>query len=105
MEVLGEIVIIVLLVLGIYLIIVGIPILFGKIFLGWSNQRISYIFSNSMATVISSVVVSLIVTGIALLIGIVFNQPWAFSGGLLILYMFWITIKSVYGFIKESRRM
>lgn len=105
MEVLGQIIIIILIVLGVFLLIAGIPIAFGKVFLRWSNRRVKYIFTNSMSSVLSSVVISLILTGLILLIGLIFKQQWAFSGGLLLLYLFWAAIKSIRGFIKSSKGM
>lgn len=105
MKTLGQIVIIILIVLSIFLLIVGVPIAFGKLFLGWSNRRIKYIFSNSVSSVMSSVVISLILTGLILLVGLVFKQQWAFSGGLLLVYLLWVSIKSIVGFIRNSRGM
>jgi len=101
----GQIVIIILIVLSVFLLVVGVPIAFGKLFLGWSNRRIKYIFSNSVSSVMSSVVISLILTGLILLVGLVFKQRWAFSGGLLLVYLFWVSIKSIVGFIRNSRGM
>lgn len=105
MKTLGQIVIIILIVLSVFLLIVGVPIAFGKLFLGWSNRRIKYIFSNSVSSVMSSVVISLILTGLILLVGLVFKQQWAFSGGLLLVYLLWVSIKSIVGFIRNSRGM
>ena len=105
MNVIGTIIIILLIVIAFFLVIVGIPILFGKLFLKWSNRRINYIFTNSMTTVLTNVVISLIITGLTLLIGIVFKQQWAFSGGLLLVYILWLTVKAIAIHIKESKNM
>lgn len=105
MKIFGTIIIIVLIVLVVFLLIAGIPIVFGKVFLGWSNRRVKYIFSNSMSSVLSSVFISLIITGISLLVGVLFRQKWAFSGGLLLIYLFWTTIRSIVDFIKSSKGM
>ena len=105
MKTVGQIVIIILIVLSVFLLVVGVPIAFGKLFLGWSNRRIKYIFSNSVSSFMSSVVISLILTGLILLVGLVFKQQWAFSGGLLLVYLLWVSIKSIVGFIRNSRGM
>ena len=105
MKTVGQIVIIILIVLSVFLLIVGVPIAFGKLFLGWSNRRIKYIFSNSLSSVMSPVVISLILTGMILLVGLVFKQRWAFSGGLLLVCLLWVSIKSIVGFIRNSRGM
>jgi len=47
----------------------------------------------------------MIVTGLILLVGLVFKQQWAFSGGLLIVYTFWIAIKAVRQNIRQSKNM
>ena len=86
-------------------LIVGIPVLFGKVFLHWSKRRVQYIVSQTVSTVVSMVVVSLTVTGLGLFIGVVFHQEWAFSGGLLFVYTFWVAIKAVRNNIRNSRHM
>lgn len=88
-----------------FMLIVCIPVLFGKLFFKWSKQRVKYIFSTSFSTIVSTVIVSLILTGLILLIGVVFKAQWAFSGGLLIVFVFWTAIKSVIQCIKESKNM
>lgn len=87
------------------LLIVGIPVLFGKVFLHWSNRRIKFIVSNTAGEVITMVVVSAVITLIGLFIGFVFKREWAFSGGLLFAYTFWVAIKSVRTNIRNSRHL
>jgi hypothetical protein len=89
----------------IFLLIVGIPIIFGKLFFRWSGRRIHYIFFESIGTIVGALVGTLLLTGLILLIGLVFKQEWAFSGGLLIVYTFWIAIKTVRENIKISKGM
>jgi len=105
MDIVITIVCVVLIIAAVFLLIVCIPIAFGKLFLRWSNRRVRYIFSESMSTIIGAAVGALILTGLVLLIGTVFKQQWAFSGGLLIVYTFWIAIKAVKENIQNSRRM
>lgn len=105
MQVLGAILGIIIIIFLVLLLIVGLPILFGKIFLHWSKQRTKYIFSKTSSTVITSVILSSIITLIGLFIGFVFHQEWAFSGGLLFLYTFWIAIKSTRENIRNSRNL
>ena len=88
-----------------YLLIVLIPVVIGKLLFRWSGQRMRYIISQSMSTIVGSVVGSLVLTGFILLIGVVFNQQWAFSGGLLLVYTFWTAIKAVKENIKASKGM
>ena len=105
MEVIGMVIIIFLLVMAVFLLMIGLPIAIGKVLLGWSNKRIKYIFTNSMSSVFQSVTISLILTGLVLLVGIVFRQQWAFSGGLLLVYLLWTTTKTIIEYIKSSKNM
>ena len=70
MENVGIIIIILLIGIALFILIAAIPLLFGKIFLKWSNKRVRYIFLQSMETVITNTVSSIILTGILLFIGI-----------------------------------
>ena len=88
-----------------FVLIVALPVLAGKLFFRWSKKRVQYIVSQSTGTIVTSVVTSLIITGLILLIGLVFHQQWAFSGGLLIVYTFWTAIKAVRQAIQQSKRM
>jgi hypothetical protein len=88
-----------------YLLIVIIPVGLGKLLFRWSGTRVLYILGTSLGAIIGSVVASLLLTGLILLIGLVFQQEWAFSGGLLIIYTFWVAIKSVRETIRESKGM
>ena len=88
-----------------FVLIVAVPVLIGKLFFHWSKNRVKAIVSQSTSAIVTSVVTSLIITGLILLIGLVFNQQWAFSGGLLILFTFWTAIKSVRQAIQQTRRM
>lgn len=88
-----------------FALIVLIPVLFGKLVLRWSKARCKYVLSNSFSSILTSLITSLIITGLILLIGLVFKQQWAFSGGLLIVYVFYLAIKSVVANIKSSKRM
>lgn len=88
-----------------FALIVALPVLVGKLFFHWSAGRVKYIVSQSTSTIVTSVVTTLIITGLILLVGLVFRQQWAFSGGLLIVYTFWTAIKSVRQAIQQSKRM
>ena len=88
-----------------FVLIVAIPVLVGKLFFRWSGNRVKYIVSQSVSAIVTSLVASLIITGLILLVGLVFKQQWAFSGGLLIVYTFWIAIKAVIASIRGSGRM
>lgn len=88
-----------------FILVVAIPVFIGKLLFHWSKQRVKYIVSNSLSTIFTSLITSLIITGLILLIGILFKQQWAFSGGLLIVYVFWMAIKTVSENIKNSKRM
>ena len=88
-----------------FVLIVALPVLFGRLFLHWSDQRVKYIVSQSTSSIVSSVVMSLIITGLILLVGLLFKQQWAFSGGLLIVYTFWTAIKAVRQNIAASKGM
>lgn len=88
-----------------FVLIVAVPALAGKLLFRWSKARVKYVVSQSTSAIVTSVVTSLIVTGLVLLIGVVFKQQWAFSGGLLIVYTFWVAIKAVRQAIRESKRM
>jgi hypothetical protein len=105
LEVIGTIIGIVVIVAVVYLLIVVIPVAIGKLFFRWSRRRVSYVFKQSMSTILASVVGSLVITGLILLVGIVFKQQWAFSGGLLLVYTFWIAIKAVKENISNSGGM
>ncbi|HHW93635.1 MAG TPA: hypothetical protein GX734_03985 [Clostridiaceae bacterium] len=87
----------------VFFLIVVIPIIFGKLFLRWSGKRMRYVFSESLSTILAAVIGSLVLTGLILLIGLVFKKQWAFSGGLLLVYTFWIAIKVVRENIWRSR--
>jgi hypothetical protein len=89
----------------VFLLIAIIPVLFGKLFFRWSKRRALYVLSESFSTIIATAIVSLVITGLVLLIGILFKQEWAFSGGLLILYVFWTAIKAVRENIRNSKWM
>ncbi len=95
----------VIVVILVYALIVALPVLAGKLLFRWSKQRVKYIVSQSASTIITSVVTSLVITGLILLVGMVFKQQWAFSGGLLIVYTFWIAIKAVRQNIRQSKNM
>ena len=86
-------------------LIVGLPVLFGRLFLKWSKERAKFIFSQSFSEIVASVVLSLIISGIILLVGLLLKKDWAFSGGLLFLYTFYTAIKTVRANIKASRAM
>lgn len=88
-----------------YALVVLIPVGFGKLFLSWSGKRCRYILSQSFSSMIVSLVVTLVLTGLILFVGVVFKQQWAFSGGLLFVYIFWLSIKTVVNNIKLSRGM
>ena len=105
MNVIAAILFAVLIIVIVFALIVAIPIAIGKLLFRWSGNRIKYIFTQSMSTIVGTVVGTLILTGLTLLIGVVFKQKWAFSGGLLIVYTFWIAIKAVRENIQNSKRM
>ena len=105
MRIFAAIVFAILVIILAFALIVALPVLVGKLFFRWSKQRVQYIVSQSTSAIISSVVMSLVITGLILLVGLVFKQQWAFSGGLLIVYTFWIAIKSVRQAIQQSRGM
>ena len=92
-------------IVAMFFLIVVIPIIFGKLLFRWSGKRIRYIFSQSLSTIVSAVIGSLILTGLILLVGMVFKQQWAFSGGLLLVYTFWIATKAVRENIRASKGM
>ena len=87
------------------LVIVAIPIGFGMLFLRWSKKRAAFIFSETASEVATGVIGTLVLSGLILLIGSLFKAKWAFSGGLLFVYTFWLAIKSVAKNIKGSRGM
>lgn len=89
----------------IFFLIVIIPVFFGKVFLRWSKTRVNYIFSQSLSTIVASVIGSLVLTAFVLIVGVIFNQEWAFSGGILLVYTFWTAIKTVKQNILSSKRM
>jgi len=89
----------------VFLLIVIIPVIGGKLLFRWSGRRVRYVLSESLSTIIASAVGSLVLTGLILLIGMVFKQQWAFSGGLLLIYVFWIAIKTVRDNIRASKGM
>ena len=62
----------ILVVLLVYVLIVALPVLAGKLLFRWSKQRVKFIVSQSTGTIITSVVTSLIITGLILLVGLVF---------------------------------
>jgi len=105
METIGTILGIVVIVAVVYFLIAIIPVAFGKLIFRWSGRRIRHILIESMSTIIATAVGSLVLTGLVLLVGMVFNQQWAFSGGILLLYTFWIAIKAVRENIGNSRGM
>ena len=88
-----------------YALIVLMPVLVGKLIFRWSKARVRYIVTEAAGTIVSSVVASLVLTGLILLVGLAFKQEWAFSGGLLILYTFWTAIKAVRDAIRQSKGM
>jgi len=88
-----------------FVLIVALPVLAGKLFFRWSARRVRYIVSQSTSAIVTSVVTSLIITGLILLVGLVFHQQWAFSGGLLIVYTFWTAIRTVRQAIEQSKHM
>lgn len=88
-----------------YALVVLIPVALGKLLFRWSGARCGYILKESFSSILSSLVISLILTGIILLIGLVFHQQWAFSGGLLFVYLFWVAIKTVRENIKNSKNL
>ena len=87
------------------LLIVAVPVGFGRLFLRWSGKRASFIFSQTASDVAAGVVGTLILSGLILLVGSLLQAKWAASGGLLLVYTFWIAIKAVANNIKSSRRM
>jgi len=89
----------------VFLLIVIIPVIGGKLLFRWSGRRVRYVLAESLSTIIASAVGSLVLTGLILLIGMVFKQQWAFSGGLLLIYVFWIAIKTVRDNIRASKGM
>ncbi|MDI9497215.1 MAG: hypothetical protein QM270_01850 [Bacillota bacterium] len=105
MEVFYVIVAAVLVIAAAFFLIVVIPCVFGRVFLRWSAARTRYVFSQSLSSIVAAVVGSLALTGLILLVGMVFRQQWAFSGGLLLVYTFWTAIKTVRENIRVSRRM
>ena len=88
-----------------YALVVLLPVLVGKLFLRWSRVRCGYVLKESFSAILGSLVVSLILTGLILLIGFIFKQKWAFSGGLLFVYLFWVSIKTVRETIRSSKGM
>jgi len=102
LEVVATIIFSIAIIMFAFSIIVVIPLIVGKLLFRWSGRRVRYVFSESMSTIVVAVVVSLLFTGFVLLVGIVFEQQWAFSGGLLVVYTFWIAIKSVWKNIRDS---
>jgi len=105
MEVVGTIIGSMVIIAVVFFLIVIIPVFFGKLLFRWSGSRVRHVFSQSMSTIVAAVVGSLLLTGLILLIGMVFKQEWAFSGGLLIVYTFWIAIKAVRENIRSSKGM
>ena len=89
----------------VFLLIVIIPVFVGKLFFRWSNRRVLYVLSESLSTIIATAIGALLLTGLILLIGMLFKQEWAFSGGLLVVYTFWIAIKAVRENIRNSSNM
>lgn len=95
----------IIIVIVVYFLIVAIPLLFGKLFLHWSGKRIRYIASQSFSDIISSVIGTLMLSGLALLLGVILKQRWAFAIGLFIMFTFRAVIKSVAQNIKASANM
>lgn len=67
------------------------------------SKRLNYIFKETGWFIILFILGSLFLTGIALIIGHIFNQNWVFAPGILILALFYYTIKKVIKTIKESK--
>lgn len=105
MEVIYTVIFAVVIVAAVFFLIVVIPIIFGRLFFHWSAPRARFVFSQSLSTIVAAVIGSLVLTGLILLVGIVLKQQWAFSGGLLLVYTFWIAIKAVRENIRNSKRM
>ena len=61
-----------------FVLIVSLPVLAGKLFFRWSARRVRTIVSQSTSAIVTSVVTSLIITGLILLVGLVFHQQWHF---------------------------
>ena len=101
----GIIIIILLIGIALFILIAAIPLLFGKIFLKWSNKRVRYIFLQSLETVITNTVLSIILTGIILFIGIFLNSDEVFSGELLLFWLIIWSFKSIVNNIKASKNM
>lgn len=105
MEILGVIVGSIVIIAVVFLLIVIIPIIVGKLLFRWSGRSVRYVFHESISSITAAVVGSLVLTGLVLLVGMVFEQQWAFSGGLLVVYTFWIAIKAVWENIRNSKGM
>ena len=105
MKIVAAIIFAVVIIIVVFMLIVLIPVIVGKLFFKWSKNRIKYILSKSLSSIMGAVVISLILTGLILLVGMVFKATWAFSGGLLIVYTLWVAIKSVIQAVKESKYM
>ena len=70
-----------------------------------SKRRFMYIVKESMSSFLYLLAGSLVLTGIVLLVGIVFKQEWAFSFGIFFILFIWYFFKSIYNAIKNSRGM
>ena len=105
MNVLSTIILAILVMLLAFVLVVALPVLVGKLLFHWSKARTRYIVSQSTSAIVTSLVITLIITGLILLVGVVLKQQWAFSGGLLIVYTFWTAIKAVRQAILQSKRM
>ena len=105
MEIVLTIIFSVIIIAIVFFLIVIIPVVVGKLLFRWSGRRMRYVISESMSSIVAAVVGSLLLTGLVLLVGMVFKQEWAFAGGMLIIYTFWIAIKAVKEKIRNSRGM
>ncbi len=68
-------------------------------------KRVQYVIRESLTSVLIFLIGSLVLTGITLLVGLVFKQDWFFAPGILIIALFWYLIKSIYKAIKDSKYM
>ena len=105
MEILVTIIGAIVIIAVVFLLIVIIPVIVGKLLFRWSGRRVRYVLIESLSTIIASAVGALVLTGLILLVGMVFKQQWAFSGGLLLIYTFWVAIKAVRDQIRTSKGM
>lgn len=86
-------------------LIVGIPVLVGKLFLHWSKARVKYIFMESLKEISVYTLFCLVATVLSIVLGYIFEEARIFEPILLFGIVFIVAIKIVKEKIRISKKL